>query len=240
MGKPKVWLIGMLLAIPLLVAIADRAWTQVGASGPVLNERTNGIFASYQFEESAGFSTGGTYTSQPDGSVGMGTGGTYYSRRSATVEVRQVEGMSSGGTYKQFELTFSVSVEGTAGYGYADGNCFLPAGSVISNHGGSELSVSINTAAWGCSLYQYGTVSVPYPQINLTWDRNSAIWNHMQGNSVRQIGDYVIQSQGTSLDYWADVTGSVTLPPLTTPGTPFVNSWLGTRNTRDTIFRRGQ
>lgn len=223
-----------LVGIPLLVVLADMAWSQ----GP--DFQSKGSYARYQYKE--------TYYVEV-----MGSFGSYYTSvgsRSANVYVSKVEGMSSFGPYDAYQITFDVNVStmyDESGYAYASGT--IPE-SLISfdNPKNHNLTLNVDTAdpALGLYKYQYGNILLEYPEINLRWDRANNNWYRWQGHRMENYGDYVVHSRGNGTEYWAEIAGEIM--PLFEPTFPdpsavtsqiYIEAWLGDQQSVDRVIYIG-
>ena len=225
-----------LLGIPLLVAVADRAWS----GGPVLDIRTDGVYASYQYSE-------------PIYTEGMGSFGpflNYIGTRDAYVYVTEAEGMSSAGTYHYFNLSFELYVSTTYGFGYMRGNGQIPTGCLSFDQPKNQnLTLTVDTSDPSLSLYTYtyGDIPIEPPYINLRWDRLNQDWYRWEGHRVQKAEGFVIHSKGSGVENGAAITGGVfPLPDPNLPpdlsyffGTPYFSARLGTQKARDKIIPLG-
>ncbi len=228
-NRPKLGVVIALIGLPLLVAMADWAWTQ----GAVKYKNT-GVNATYQF-----------YQSLYDGD------GNYAGERNAWVNVTESEAVGSFGPYRYYQLQFDVSVHvygmstnGEYGYGYASGYGEVPAEAVASEKPeGRSLSLRINTDTLDFPFYKYkyGTIDVPYPDINLNWRRTNEGWNRWEGHQVHHGEGFMIHSQGNGSSNMAQVVGSITLPevPDLWGDVAYVDAWIGSERTINTFVRRG-
>jgi hypothetical protein len=225
MDRSKIMLVAVVIAVPLLISVADVAWTQGQEQNPVTVYKSDGIYATYDYNEF-----------RWDLPEGGGTGGTYYSR-SARVELQSVQGMGTGGTFQPYQLTYNISAQEPMGYGYANGSCAIPEELVTLSKNKKEISVSVDTSSFAsCSGFQYGSILVPKPVIDLTWKQTNESWTRTEGHTKRQIGDYRIFSLGTTVENSAEVSGSVTIPPLDPPGDVDVSGTMGFRRTMDRMI----
>ncbi len=218
--------IAVLLGLPLLVAVADWAWTQ----GPVYQYRTDGVSANYVIEE--------TFAE----SVGTGT---VFSSRRASVDVSEgAEAMATGGiSGPYFWLNFNVSVNTPSGSGYAYGSGPIPAAYfTFDKPVNKNLTLTVDTESLALPFYKnrYGTIDVPFPIIDLTWTRTGNDWYRWEGHRVSEIGILVEHSQGSGVRYFTIPMGTITMPDLGLPvWSTYMDGWLGSEKSRVRVMQRG-
>ena len=226
MKTPSLKILAVLFGLPLLVAVADWAWTQ----GPEYRFRSDGVYANYTIEESFQESAG-TFTA--------------YSYRRAYVEISQgAQAMATGGiSGPYFLLNFQISVERPTGYGYAYGSGPISASYVtLDNPVNQNLSLSVNTQSLGPPFYKYsyGTIPVQFPNIDLRWTRTNNDWYRWEGHRVTERGTLVEHRQGSGVEYFAIPTGTITLPDIGLPPQwVYMDGWLGSQKANTTVIRRG-
>ncbi len=230
MNRPKLGIIAVLLALPLIVALADWAWTQA----PVYKYRSNGAAAQYLYDE--------PFFEEP--SEGMGTGTTYLGYRSASVYLNEAEENYGSGPYRYFWLEFSISVSTASGYGYAQGYGQIPEGFATLDKAGRNLALQVDIATLPDDLLYFykekgGNIDVAYPEINLRWLKTSDTWQRWEGHQLRHIGMLLDHLQGTGVQYSAAVTGSITLPYLPGYGSPNSSAWIGSQKSMESVLLRG-
>jgi hypothetical protein len=227
MKEPSLKFIALLLALPLLVAAADWAWTQ----GPVAKYKSDGAFAYYDIQDTFGIS--------------MGTGVTILGNRHANVQIREAEALNTVGiSGAYYQLNFEISVSTTnSGSGYARGSGPIPSDCVTFdkpvNHNLS-LKVDTNLLPPPFSKYKGGNIPVAFPNIDLRWTRTDNDWYRWEGHQVTEIGDYLVEhSQGTGVRYFTIPRGSVTLPDIGVPILyTYMNGWLGSEKASNMLMER--
>ncbi|HYK91271.1 MAG TPA: hypothetical protein VE398_21045 [Acidobacteriota bacterium] len=228
MKEPSFKFIAVLLGLPLLVAVADRAWTQ----GPVTKYKSGGASAFYEIQD--------TFAQEM-----MGSGVIFLGDRRAYVQITEAEAMNTvgiSGTY--YQLSFEVSVSTGDGYGYAYGSGAIPAESVTFgkpvNH---NLSLKVDTSLLPPTFYtyKYGNIDVGFPNINLRWTRTDNDWYRWEGHQITEIGNnLVVHQQGSGVRYFTIPTGSITLPDVGLPvWSTYADGWLGSEKSTNTLMQRG-
>ncbi len=226
MKEPSFKFIVVLLGLPLLVAVADWAWTQ----GPVLKYKSDGVFAYYTIEESLGEQL----------SSGVITTGS----RRAYVQISEAEALNTvgiSGTY--YLLNFDVAVYLGTGSARAFGGGPIPAQSVTfdkpANH---NLSLKVDTNLLGDPFFRgrSGTIPIDYPYIDLTWKRTENDWYRWEGHQIREIGfNLVERSQGSGVRYFTIPSGFVTMPDYgMIVLNRYVDGWLGSQKATTTLIQR--
>lgn len=218
--------IAVLLGLPLCVAVADWAWTQ----GPVFQYRNDGVFAYYQSRDTYG--------------EFVGSGVVIYGNRSATVQITEsAAAMATGGvSVPHYRLSFSVSISTTTGFGAVSGSGPIPVEYVTSTRPNHDLALLVDTGLLGPPFFksQFGPINIPYPTIDLRWERSANDWYRWEGHQVREIGDLIEHSQGSGVRYFALPSGTITTPD---PGLPILSSymdgWLGSEKTKIMAVQRG-
>jgi hypothetical protein len=222
MERPSLKVFVALLGLPLLVAVADWAWTQ----GPVLKYQSDGVYASYHlYEETAVEWTG-------DDPV--------YSYREADVSISEgSESMATGGiSGRYFWFNFSVSVGTPSGYGGVGGSGPIPADYVTEKAGKRTLSLTVNTDLLEEPFYKYkwGEIDIQFPEIDLSWTRAGNDWYRWEGHRVADIGNLVEHYQGSGVEYFSIPTGTITLPDIGFIEWVYMDGWLGSRKARTTVI----
>ena len=152
--------------------------------------------------------------------------------------------MATGGiSGPYYWLNFSVSIDTPSGYGYAYGNGPIPAHYVSftkpENHN-LTLTVETESLASPFYRYRYGSITVPYPNIDLTWTRTDNDWYRWEGHRVTEMGNLVEHSQGSGVEYFSLPTGTFTLPDVDFPLLwTYTDGWLGSEKARVTVMQRG-
>jgi hypothetical protein len=225
MRLPSMKVVLVLLGLPLIVAVADWAWTQ----GPVSTYKNTGPIAYYSLQE--------------DFAEGMGSGGSYYGNRSVYVEVSQMEMMGSGGTGTAFRLYYDISISTRDGYGDRYGSGLIPASCVTQPKPENQnlmLKVDTNLLTDSFYSYTYGDIEIPAPEIDLYWKRTGNDWNRWEGHQVREMGALVEHSQGSGVQYYTIPTGSVSVPDVGYPVVwTYMNGYLGVDRSKSTLIQRG-
>lgn len=225
MRNPSLKMIVVVLGLPLLVAIADWAWTQ----GPVYRYRNSGVSAYYEIEDTFGES--------------MGTGVVMGYRR-AHVDISEgAEGMATGGiSGGYFWLSFEVYVSTPSGSGSAYGNGPIPEQYVSTKPGNRSLSLKVDTNLLSYPFYkdQYGDVPVQFPNIDLYWARTEDDWYRWEGHQVREMGNFIQHSQGSGVRYYTIPLGTITWPDVDLPVMwTYRYGWLGSEKALNMSIWRG-
>ncbi len=228
MKEPSFKFVAVLLGLPLLVAAAERAWTQ----GPLTKYKSGGVSAFYEIQD--------TFAQEM-----MGSGIVYLGDRRAIVQITEAEAMNTvgiSGTYYQLSFEVSVSAGGTDGYAYGSGA--IPADSVTFdkpvNH---NLSLKVDTSQLPSTffVYKYGNIDVEFPNIDFRWTRTDNNWYRWEGHQINEIGkNLVVHQQGSGVRYFSVPTGSITLPDVGLPvWSTYVYGWLGSEKSTNTLMQRG-